>query len=184
MSFLRSTVDRHSSVDLEDIKPLKRSLGSLGFYETPKAGFHEYPDEHLFSGIEKFQKKEGLRVDGVMKPGGPTESTLMKRVNEKKGEVKDNWRELILENAPEHREPTVSDPFDNALGDTLRWISGKLEQASPSEPYKGPFNGGGRWGPIHGGGAGAIYRNKAPSSIPAPTNKPAKPPSRRSKPMS
>ena len=35
-----------------------------------------YPDVQLFDGIQAYQRKNKLRVDGVMKPGGETESMM------------------------------------------------------------------------------------------------------------
>jgi hypothetical protein len=86
LGFLRSTVEENASVDTADMKPLKKNLGSLGYYHpTEGVDLHDYPDEPLFKGIRKFQKDESLKVDGVMKPGGPTENRLLERMS-KSGE--------------------------------------------------------------------------------------------------
>lgn len=83
LGFLRATVDENRSVHPDDMKPLKRSLGLLGYYRpTEGASLHEFPDEPLFTGIRTFQSNEGLTADGVMKPGGPTEARLLKPVSE------------------------------------------------------------------------------------------------------
>jgi len=143
MGLLRGTVDRHSSVDLEDMKPLKRSLGSLGFYKTPKIGLHEYPDENLFNGIEKFQKKEGLQVDGVMKPGGPTENRLLQKVAEKGSKSSNSrdgavdlppidWPPIKSDDLPGSVKPNGLDPY-GAWSKPFRWGAGKLEQINPTK---------------------------------------------------
>ncbi|MEO5337229.1 MAG: peptidoglycan-binding protein [Magnetospirillum sp. WYHS-4] len=79
MSFplrLKSTLGRPYNVSLDDVVPVKRVLQGLGYYAIPSYGITPYPDEPLFQGIERFQRDNNLRVDGIMKPGGPTESTL------------------------------------------------------------------------------------------------------------
>ncbi len=38
-----------------------------------------YPDTRMFDGLKAFQKENGLKIDGMMKPGGPTENTLAAR---------------------------------------------------------------------------------------------------------
>lgn len=73
---IKSAVGRDYNVDLDDVLPTKRALKALGYFETPPYGATKYPDEPMFHGIERFQKDHGLRIDGVMKPGGETESML------------------------------------------------------------------------------------------------------------
>ena len=40
-----------------------------------------FPDRDTFAGIRRFQDDHGLRVDGVMEPGGPTERSLNAELN-------------------------------------------------------------------------------------------------------
>ncbi|MBD3661803.1 MAG: minor capsid protein, partial [Arenibacter algicola] len=58
------------------VQAIKRAFLRLGFYEAPHHGITPYPDTALFDAIEAFQRKDGLKTDGVMKPGGETESAL------------------------------------------------------------------------------------------------------------
>ncbi|PCI38377.1 MAG: hypothetical protein COB46_11445 [Rhodospirillaceae bacterium] len=61
------------TTNLADVLAAKTFLQGQGFYDAPEWGVTEYPDRALFSAIEAFQKSKGLRVDGLMKPGGETE---------------------------------------------------------------------------------------------------------------
>ncbi len=83
---LKSTLGRSYNVDLDDTLRTKKTLRSLGHYQTPSYGMTEYPDEQLFDGIKDFQKAHGLHVDGVMKPEGETASRLGKVINQKERE--------------------------------------------------------------------------------------------------
>lgn len=79
MSFplrLRSTLGRSYNANLDDVEPVKKALNGLGYYPIPGYGMTPYPDEFMFQGIERFQRNNGLQVDGIMKPGGETERTL------------------------------------------------------------------------------------------------------------
>ncbi len=62
--------------DPDDVKNAKQALNDLGFFKTPKYGMTPYPDQPLFDGIRGFQKAHGLKVDGIMKPGGETERIM------------------------------------------------------------------------------------------------------------
>lgn len=50
---------------------------TLGYY-APLDGAEPgaWVDSDLFAGIKKFQRDNGLKVDGLMRPGGPTERAL------------------------------------------------------------------------------------------------------------
>ena len=75
---LNQTLASNSAADPDDTLNTKRSLGSLGYYETPSYGMTKYPDEGLFNGIKTFQKDNNLTKDGVMKPAGETATQLGK----------------------------------------------------------------------------------------------------------
>jgi|GEM_PF-2382418 len=80
MSFLlrriKKTIGRNYDVNLDDVLETKTKLNHIGHYEMPNFGLTPYPDRALFKGIKGFQEKTGLKVDGVMKPDGPTEKEL------------------------------------------------------------------------------------------------------------
>ncbi|MBT3238856.1 MAG: hypothetical protein HOK06_08010 [Rhodospirillaceae bacterium] len=73
---LLSTIGRTYNVDLDDTFRTKTALNKIGYYKPPKFGITQYPDEPMFDALEKFQADNGLRRDGVMKPGGPTASRI------------------------------------------------------------------------------------------------------------
>ena len=73
---LKSTLGRNYKVDLDDTRRTKQALLDLGYFETPSYGLTDYPDEALFTAIEKFQTEYDLRRDGIMKPGGETATEL------------------------------------------------------------------------------------------------------------
>lgn len=73
---IKSTLATSSNVDPDDVLRTKRALHTLGFYKPPKWGITEIPDRDLFDGIAAFQKRHGLQIDGVVKPGGPTEKAI------------------------------------------------------------------------------------------------------------
>lgn len=73
---LRSILGRSYNVDPADVLEAKKLLGQLGYYPASDGDLSPYPDEPLFQSIEAFQRDNELRVDGVMKPNGPTEQVL------------------------------------------------------------------------------------------------------------
>jgi len=75
---LRGPIDRNSNMNLEDVRRVKQALVKIGIMEIPEYGLTPYPDQLMFDGIEDFQSRRGLQVDGVMKPDGPT----LRRMNE------------------------------------------------------------------------------------------------------
>jgi len=74
---LNKALRANATASPDDVLATKTFLQGQGFYEAPKWGLTDFPDQALFSAIKAFQKSNDLRVDGVMKLGGETE-TLMK----------------------------------------------------------------------------------------------------------
>lgn len=55
----------------------KRALSDLGYYDVPPhRGIDDWTDDATFDGIKKFQQDNDLKVDGFMRPGGPTEQKM------------------------------------------------------------------------------------------------------------
>lgn len=69
---LKGSVGGDMSVDLDDTLATKQALHSLGHFRTPSYGLTEYPDRPMIDGLKSFQRANGLKVDGVMRPDGPT----------------------------------------------------------------------------------------------------------------
>lgn len=75
---LKDLFSATNSVDLKDVKPVKAALNQFGYYDPPDFGMTEIPDTKTFTGIKAYQKSRGLRIDGVMTPGGETERQMNK----------------------------------------------------------------------------------------------------------
>lgn len=75
---LKGPIGLEYNMDLDDAFNTKKALRDLGHFRVPKFGLTPYPDEPMIDGIKSFQRRNGLREDGVMKPDGPT----IKRLNE------------------------------------------------------------------------------------------------------
>jgi|GEM_PF-4542450 len=71
-----STVSASSNINADDVFKTKSALNAVGNYDVPNFGITDIPDMGMIDGLKKFQSNNGLKVDGVMKPGGPTESAL------------------------------------------------------------------------------------------------------------
>ena len=76
---VKKTIGSSWSVDEDDVVKIKSALKKTGDYKAPDWGVTGYPDQDMFDGLKSFQKREGLQVDGVMKPGGPTEKRLAQK---------------------------------------------------------------------------------------------------------
>jgi hypothetical protein len=80
---LREAVESNVSVTPQDSKRTKRALNRLGYLKTPEWGLTGYPTEDMFDGLETFQRDHKLRPDRMMRPEGPTERMLEKRLAER-----------------------------------------------------------------------------------------------------
>lgn len=102
---LKGTVARNQSVRAEDTLATKKALSELGFYKIPGFGLTPWPDEAMFQGLKRFQKAEGLPVDGVLKPDGETAQRLYGAAGRRQRRVerKSEARETV------HRRKSVDD---------------------------------------------------------------------------
>lgn len=73
---LRHSIGPDSSMDLDDVLATKNALNRLGVMPVPSYGLTPYPDHAMLDGVRTFQRQHGLRVDGVMRPDGPTAARL------------------------------------------------------------------------------------------------------------
>lgn len=78
---VKRTIGSSYNTDGDDALKTKSALGATGDYKPPKWGMTSITDDGMFDGLKKFQKREGLQVDGVMRPGGPTEKKLRERTS-------------------------------------------------------------------------------------------------------
>ncbi|MDR1025764.1 MAG: peptidoglycan-binding protein, partial [Lactobacillus sp.] len=77
------TIATGSENNIEDTLNLKYSMKDLGLYEEPSWGMQGFADQQMFESIKTFQKQNGLKVDGIIKPDGPTEKAINDRLNSK-----------------------------------------------------------------------------------------------------
>lgn len=69
-------------VDPNDIKNTKQALNDLGYYNVPPhRGIDDWTDDAMFTGIRSFQKDNALKVDGFMRPEGPTEKAINQKLS-------------------------------------------------------------------------------------------------------
>ena len=73
---LKKPIGPNHVVDPDDTVRTKTALAGLGFFEPPEEGITPWPDEPMITAIADLQRTIGLPVDGVMKPGGPTEEAI------------------------------------------------------------------------------------------------------------
>ena len=75
---LFKTLASNSDADPRDVKNVKSFLGQNGFIKSQK-DYDPYPNSELFGGIKKFQRKNGLNVDGEIKPNGETATEMARK---------------------------------------------------------------------------------------------------------
>jgi len=71
-----NSISASSNTKPDDVLKTKSALVETGNYNVPDFGITPYPDTPMINGLKSFQQQNGLAVDGVMKPGGPTEAKL------------------------------------------------------------------------------------------------------------
>lgn len=142
---LKSPIGTNYRVDPNDLMDTKRALSDLGYYDVPPhRGIDDWTDDATFDGIKRFQQDNGLKVDGFMWPGGPTEQ----KVNSKLAATDSNdgsgangqsgvGDDLPLQTGPftippqSPRPPVrMPPPYDNLP-----------KPSSAPQPQKPPFNG-------------------------------------------
>jgi len=82
---LKRTVGPTHDLAPDDAIAAKTALAELGHYEVPRSGITPHADSALFAGLKNFQREQGLVVDGLMRPDGPTANRLDARLAERRG---------------------------------------------------------------------------------------------------
>lgn len=83
---LISPIGINYRTDSTDLMNTKRALNALGYYDIPpERGIDDWVDGATFNGIRQFQKANGLKVDGFMRPEGPTEQKINASLSEGAG---------------------------------------------------------------------------------------------------
>lgn len=121
---LRAALSPDHLAEPDDILDTKKTLMALGYYR-PVDGTEPgaWVDTDLFNGIRQFQRDNGLKVDALMRPGGPTEQAM----------------NTVLEAAPP--PPAANDDQKPANDDQAPWdeaANGKHGTPGSRLPNKGP----------------------------------------------
>lgn len=154
MVSLKSPIGTNYRVDPDDLMNTKRTLNQLGYYDIPPhRGVDDWTDDAMFDGIKRFQKDNGLKVDGFMRPGGETEQNInLLLTNEQAGKSdtpqgNPNQRRIdFLESEIAKRREQVRQ-MQQAGADpkAIRDIEFGIRQ---SEAELAKLKGGGSWGPF------------------------------------
>jgi hypothetical protein len=73
---LRKTITSDRTMDPDDVLSTKSALGQLGQYDLKRDGLDTIATRPLINGVKRFQRDQGLKVDGLMKPDGPTATRM------------------------------------------------------------------------------------------------------------
>ncbi len=79
---LDSTVGRHALTHPYDTLTVSTGLAALGYHPPDALTAMPYAEADLDQSVRAFQTDVGLKVDGVINPGGPTDRTLRATVRE------------------------------------------------------------------------------------------------------
>ena len=78
---LKSPVGSNYRINPNDLTNTKQALNQLGYYNVPPhRGIDDWTDDAMFDGIRRFQGDNSLKIDGFMRPGGPTENAINQRL--------------------------------------------------------------------------------------------------------
>jgi hypothetical protein len=85
---LNGPIGANYQVDTNDLQNTKRALNQLGYYSVPpERGIDDWADTATFDGIRQLQRDNGLKVDGFMRPKGPTETTINQNLSRQQGPI-------------------------------------------------------------------------------------------------
>jgi hypothetical protein len=101
---LDSDVDPGRIIKPKDSAKTKLLLSLLGHYDSQKNGVSDYADQDMINGIKSFQAENNLKVDGWMRPSGPTFQAMTKKIyddDQISGSISDfgeNYTNMVLAN--------------------------------------------------------------------------------------
>lgn len=82
---LARSVGRDRNTHLDDTAKTKFALTALGHYEDDDSGLSPFADDALFKSVRSFQEQNGLAVDGVLNPDGPTQTEINRQLASNSG---------------------------------------------------------------------------------------------------
>ena len=113
---VKKTIGSSWNVDEDDVVKTKTALKKTGDYKQLEWGVTGYPDQDMFDGLKSFQKREGLQVDGVMKPGGPTETRLREKSQPAKTAATGTASTMVRKSDPANAGATSPQPKNRETG--------------------------------------------------------------------
>jgi len=122
------TISQNSNTNPNDVLNTKNALAQTGHYKVPDHGVTDIPDMGMIDGIKKFQQDNGLKVDGVMKPKGPTESKIGETlVQNSISTVKPLTEKIVVKAQPE--APKLKKPTNEV------WEQAAKSQKQKTNPW-------------------------------------------------
>ncbi|WP_051609955.1 peptidoglycan-binding domain-containing protein [Terasakiella pusilla] len=125
-----STVSSSTNINPDDVVKTKSALNAVGNYEIPSFGITDIPDNQMIDGLKSFQQENGLKVDGVMKPSGPTATTLGQTLANK-GVTNTDLIETAKKVTPKPK--TKVDPLTGLPDPLAKPVKGKMPTAKQWE---------------------------------------------------
>lgn len=120
----------------DDVLNVKNALSMLGFFHEDEP--HGIITRELDSSIKNFQREKGLKIDGLMYPGGETETALSQAILSKRKGTGGRSPDII----PQERSPhDILQGFSFNLGKITERLGGYLqgEQEKEQEADRGFF---------------------------------------------
>lgn len=154
MLSLKSPVGTNYRVDPNDLMDTKRALSDLGYYDVPAhRGIDDWTDDATFDGIKKFQQDNDLKVDGFMRPGGPTEQKMNIQLaagedgksSPPQGNPNQQRIDFLESEIAKRREQVRQMRAAGADPKAIKDIEAGIQQ---SEAALAKLKGGGSWGPF------------------------------------
>lgn len=90
---IRQPVGRGAANASGDRLQAQRTLSRVGF--APRVTEQSATGKAISNGLRAYQQAKGLKADGLMKPGGPTERRLHKQIKSQQQALKQNWAEEV-----------------------------------------------------------------------------------------
>lgn len=132
-----STISPSSNMNGDDVLKTKSALNAVGSYQPPSFGITDIPDNSMIDGLKKFQANNGLKVDGVMKPGGPTENALGQTLENQGISPNDLFEKAKAASTP---EPDIdADNPQTSWSASASFKDGSITNLSQPKPNKPPL---------------------------------------------
>jgi hypothetical protein len=77
--YLQAPVGKGQENNPDDVEALDGTLRKINAYAPPAEyadNAQRYTTEPMIGALERYQEQKGLKIDGVAKPGGPTERSI------------------------------------------------------------------------------------------------------------